>query len=1180
MQPNPFRGLAPYLEGDTLFERDGDVDLIKSRLWSGRYTVLFAGSGVGKTSFLRAKLIGALKEGLDLNIVMPDAWTERDPVAALNSFRETIDSQTNTGTSLLILDQFEEVFQSFPNIVLFNAIGRELSAFANTSSATEVRVLLSVREEFLAELSSFEDFMPGLFTNYYRLERPTVLQAKSIILNTARIGGAAVSSNIDLLLDELRLIKGTQATNSNVIDPPYLQIVCQRIWNEEQPGGSVKFLETYVRGRAAAELERYTREKLERMGWRDRVMLSKVVTHLAGPHEAKKYMRLTDLANHIGARNPDKLRRALDPLCSEQVRILKGRNDVYGLYHDMYAPMLWNWREEQLQLHQRVTIAKWVFISIAIIVFLIYPFAMWLRVQPRLQKPEYGNIDAYTDVRDMRNALSHTAIWRWLGDMWWRSYNRKLATLAALKGDTDAAVLYRLAANSVVGLPADTNNAHRIAKPEVYLLATLDAQTSDGIADAMLLARDGRSQYVIEGTTTGHFVRIPLNNEGDDLGGTTPEPVSVKIEPPSTKGGEAMFSPQIRLLSFVPGGDEALVAWVNPPDDAGPTERSVAKSGVPEVAKHKFAIHVASFLISTGERTGHFNFELTRDAFASKNVSTGIETETPSVGNIPIPIEILSILQEMYVSFSPDSKQVAVIANGVPFVFDTNGKELRSLPVKNAVKIQFMNENSLVMAQGLGHSALGPSPTAEDESVSFCDLIKWTNTDMNPCALSNFTLRPDARLVFRGGTSILVQKHSHWVWAQADGSSEPFEVPDAIPGFAPQIFYENKTEPGWLLAKDSYQRLFIVSSEAKTSVPFLLVSTEPRFERDSSSWTPASRKLTAASLLSVSTLHKFISLDSNGKSARLWQIPQNPLSSELPSPAVSSLRVTEAPADTYFSVDGAWKAVVSGTHLTVNGANGPKEPWVIDELPSREVKSVLLSATGRRALIFYEDELAYAQRKDGNIGGLPVLCYTSGASVQSPQGALGPGPDRITLVTPDQVMIHNPSVAWGICGKEKTAEPEWSAHITGTRTRFLERSTDENGIVLYSGRWAHRITEGSGHWPHVTSVFSDVQLDSTILEPEKIDDTRRLKVSGTESTIAFESEEANDNALGASWLRVFWSSPFNLTLCDTSDTRGRGFGLTDDEIRQSNKGQLPTEDWRTLMCHMEDKTSRRAGDGQ
>jgi len=58
VRENPFLGLKPYELEDRkkLYGRDKDLILMKDRIFSARTTLLFAGSGVGKTSFLNAKI--------------------------------------------------------------------------------------------------------------------------------------------------------------------------------------------------------------------------------------------------------------------------------------------------------------------------------------------------------------------------------------------------------------------------------------------------------------------------------------------------------------------------------------------------------------------------------------------------------------------------------------------------------------------------------------------------------------------------------------------------------------------------------------------------------------------------------------------------------------------------------------------------------------------------------------------------------------------------------------------------------------------------------------------------------------------------------------------------------------------------------------------------------------------
>src|SRR5438093_9975881 len=73
---NPFKGLRSFEENEKLFGRDRDLILMKDRIFSARTTLLFAGSGVGKTSFLNAKVVPELKK--QCAVVWHNRWTGAD----------------------------------------------------------------------------------------------------------------------------------------------------------------------------------------------------------------------------------------------------------------------------------------------------------------------------------------------------------------------------------------------------------------------------------------------------------------------------------------------------------------------------------------------------------------------------------------------------------------------------------------------------------------------------------------------------------------------------------------------------------------------------------------------------------------------------------------------------------------------------------------------------------------------------------------------------------------------------------------------------------------------------------------------------------------------------------------------------------------------------------------------
>src|SRR5262245_57606519 len=115
---NPFKGLDPFGPGDQLFGRDPDLLLMKDRIFRGPTTLLFAASGVGKTSFFRARFIPEVAQRYREQFVVHyhSEWAGKDPLLTLKwslgiDERESLRAffrrraETDRKTWLLILDQ-------------------------------------------------------------------------------------------------------------------------------------------------------------------------------------------------------------------------------------------------------------------------------------------------------------------------------------------------------------------------------------------------------------------------------------------------------------------------------------------------------------------------------------------------------------------------------------------------------------------------------------------------------------------------------------------------------------------------------------------------------------------------------------------------------------------------------------------------------------------------------------------------------------------------------------------------------------------------------------------------------------------------------------------------------------------------------------------------------------------
>ena len=121
---SPYVGLAPFGEADAdrFFGRDAERKRIIANLQASRFTLLYARSGVGKSSLLRAGVVARLAAmpGSRLAPFIFGSWSG-DPNVELpralgaggDGLEQALERRTGAmdGTLLVILDQFEEFFE-------------------------------------------------------------------------------------------------------------------------------------------------------------------------------------------------------------------------------------------------------------------------------------------------------------------------------------------------------------------------------------------------------------------------------------------------------------------------------------------------------------------------------------------------------------------------------------------------------------------------------------------------------------------------------------------------------------------------------------------------------------------------------------------------------------------------------------------------------------------------------------------------------------------------------------------------------------------------------------------------------------------------------------------------------------------------------------------------------------
>ena len=424
VQLEPYKGLTFFTETDApiFFGRDSERRIIAANLLAARLTLVYGESGVGKSSLLRAGVVHDLRQRAETNladrgsrgflpIVFSD-WRD-DPVvgldaciaeqaAALNGARRPPRSRNlddllsgwakHLGvTLLLVLDQFEEYFLYHDTD---DAEDSFAAGLARAVARTDVRVrfLISIREDAWAKLDRFEGRIPNLFENYLRVEhldreagRQAIERPIEYLNETADPMGERFTVEpelVEAVLDQVAAgqvvlahsgtggVEGATADGDERVETPFLQLVLERLWREEQrAGGRALRLATLKRlGGAGKIVLTHLDEAMEALDADGQDTAARLFRHLVTPSRTKIAHLPSDLAALEGLEERD-VRDVLERLSA--LRILRpvapppgARESRYEIFHDKLADAVLDWRtrfserrrhtEEQQEFERRL----------------------------------------------------------------------------------------------------------------------------------------------------------------------------------------------------------------------------------------------------------------------------------------------------------------------------------------------------------------------------------------------------------------------------------------------------------------------------------------------------------------------------------------------------------------------------------------------------------------------------------------------------------------------------------------------------------------------------------------------------------------------------------------------------------------------------------------------------------
>ena len=252
---NPYIGPASFDEKDRahFFGRDAEARDLSYLLIARQAVLLYAQSGAGKTSLLQAKVIPDFRDANEMH-VLPIARVSGPAEGGNIYLANALLHLKLTGSTLtealapvirdepaadepvphlLIFDQFEEIFTFRPELSdqrrqFFEQLRDCLKTYPRLG------LLLSMREDFLADMDSFSGYLPDRLRTRMRMERLSDVQAEQAIAQPAAIAGKPFDPGVARgLTDDLRRVQTTQADAhalGKYVEPVQLQIVCRQLW--------------------------------------------------------------------------------------------------------------------------------------------------------------------------------------------------------------------------------------------------------------------------------------------------------------------------------------------------------------------------------------------------------------------------------------------------------------------------------------------------------------------------------------------------------------------------------------------------------------------------------------------------------------------------------------------------------------------------------------------------------------------------------------------------------------------------------------------------------------------------------------------------------------------------------------------------------------------------------------
>jgi hypothetical protein len=248
MMQNPFKFLDAYGKDDRdrFFGRDREIAQLFNAVHASNLVLIYGRSGTGKTSIVQCGLANKFDDTdwLPVTVRRRDGFERSLRAELLKQLKRAPDPSSCESLAALVRELFIEhyrpvylIFDQFEELYTIGDEHERNAAYQAVKSlltpGLPCKLLLVIREEYVAELSALEEVVPQLFDNRIRIETMNNRNLARVIVGTTRYGGITIQEpevTVRSIIENVR-------DNRKGVALPNLQIYLDRLFQKAPRAG-------------------------------------------------------------------------------------------------------------------------------------------------------------------------------------------------------------------------------------------------------------------------------------------------------------------------------------------------------------------------------------------------------------------------------------------------------------------------------------------------------------------------------------------------------------------------------------------------------------------------------------------------------------------------------------------------------------------------------------------------------------------------------------------------------------------------------------------------------------------------------------------------------------------------------------------------------------------------------